>query len=118
MGREGVHFLSVNGDNILDKIEQVERNTTLRNTLLKGALDFQRAYLSRDALIDRWWSILKLLVERQVPTEPKFNPKFACTCDDALLAQKKVPECLKCEIMRMKDSRLAKFVGVVPKTLP
>ena len=115
--REGVHYLSVDGSTILEQIERVERNTTLRDALLEGAAAFQRLYLSRAALVDRWWSILKLLRERQTQgAMPTIDGNAACTCDEALMA-KKIPECTKCEIVHMKDHRLAKFVGVVPKHL-
>lgn len=112
--REGETHLAVDDTDILEKIRWVEANITLRKTLLKGARTFQRKYLSNAALVDRWWSILGPLRERQ-DTRPPVPPPTACTCDAGLLARRSYPECTKCEITRLKDHRLAKFVGVVPK---
>ena len=121
--REGVHFLSVNAENILSEIRRVETNATLRMALVKGARAFQRQHLSQNAIVARWWSILEPLHARQTSSPPDI-PVGACTCDDGLVAKiqqrspevRNIKECKKCEIVRMKDSRLAKFIGVVPKT--
>ena len=50
-----------------------------RDALLEGAAAFQRRYLSRAALVDRWWSILKLLRERQTQgAMPTIDGNAAC----------------------------------------
>ena len=115
--QEGVTHLAVDGDDIAVQIARIEANATLRDMLIKGARTFQRQRLSRAALVDRWWQILSIVRERQAPEAPR-PPPGACTCDDQLLAQQAFPECKKCEIVRMKESRIAKFVGVVPKAAP
>mmetsp|Transcript_24667 Transcript_24667/g.64078 ORF Transcript_24667/g.64078 Transcript_24667/m.64078 type:complete len:410 (-) Transcript_24667:202-1431(-) len=109
---DGVHYVSVTAETLLEKVASVDADSEMRRALRRGARRFARKHLSGEALAARWAAIFDVLATRQADAAPS---PVGCTCDAALLADRRWVECSKCAIARKRAGAMAKFIGLVPR---
>ena len=109
---DGVHYVSVTAETLLEKVASVDADSEMRRALRRGARRFARKHLSGEALAARWAAIFDVLATRQADAAPA---PVGCTCDAALLADRRWVECSKCAIARKRAGAMAKFIGLVPR---
>ena len=109
---DGVHYVSVTAETLLEKVASVDADSEMRRALRWGARRFARKHLSGEALTARWAAIFDVLATRQADAAPS---PVGCTCDAALLADRRWVECSKCAIARKRAGAIAKFIGLVPR---